>query len=151
MNPEATFPTEKQSADVQEVTEDAQKNDETKLHFTLKFRDEIRAVDLTQEQIKSRLQILMSYQENEKEFWAGLDEIRPFLHVIRSPAFRRLLEDESRQNPDPEIFIDSVAPDDWTRVEKILKRQFKNGVPGSAARLILHRNRRPVGTQGGKN
>ena len=56
-------------------------------HFDLVFRRRVKSVDYTMDRIKNRLQLLMSFEENEREFWGGVKELQPILHVVRSEPF----------------------------------------------------------------
>lgn len=68
-----------------------------KLKFQLKFRGEESEVELTQEQIANRLQILRSYQENEKEFWENKKKVDVHARIIDSEPYKEWLRERQEQ------------------------------------------------------
>jgi len=64
-----------------------------KLKFKQKFRGEEYEVELTSEQIQNRLQILRSYQENEKEFWEKKKKVDVHSHIIDSEPYKEWIRE----------------------------------------------------------
>lgn len=74
-----------------------EKTEPDKLKFKLKFRGEESEVELSPEQIANRLQILRSYQENEREFWDERKKVAPFAKIVESDGFKQWLRERREE------------------------------------------------------
>jgi len=114
--------------------------------FDIVSRGRVESVEYSHKTIGNKLQILRSYQENERELSEQKKKLEPYADILQSDAFRewiieRMMSGERVPDPPP-----AVAPGDGLEDgERELWRKFEEGVPGSAERLVLlRRSKREV-------
>jgi hypothetical protein len=79
-------------------------------------------VELTQEQIANRLQILRSYQENEKEFWENKKKVDIHAKIIESDPYKEWIRE--RQEAGEQLPIEPApTPEEEAIMYELEKRR----------------------------
>jgi hypothetical protein len=108
--------------------------DEKKSRFQYKLGNREVEEELTPEEIGERLQDLFDLQQSERPFYSELKRLRCFSVIAGSDAFQEFLARQSAPEPPP-----PTPQIDLAELEEELVRQFREGAPKSAERLLLFR------------
>ena len=95
--------------------------------FMLKFRGKEETAKLTKEQITGRLQLLKSYQENEKEFWENAEKFQAYRKIIEAPWFQEVVKEKVQSG---EAEITPVVPE--AKPEDVIGYQLRINEPDFA-------------------